>query len=85
MTKSMNCIIKEIQQQGRRFTWSHGIEDMAINENAQNDMIALVESYQLLCDLFFQIIDRGRRYTDEELLQMDDEYEVRFPSKQSEK
>lgn len=70
---------------GRRFTWSHGIEDMAKNENAQNDMNALVESYQLLCDLFFQIIDRGRRYTDEELLQMDDEYEVRFPSKQSEK
>ena len=58
---------------------------MAKNENAQNDMNALVESYQLLCDLFFQIIDRGRRYTDEELLQMDDEYEVRFPSKQSEK
>tara|TARA_B100001113_G_scaffold237806_1_gene195509 strand:- start:47 stop:1138 length:1092 start_codon:yes stop_codon:yes gene_type:complete len=70
---------------GRRFTWSHGIEDMAKNENAQNDMNALLESYQLLCDLFFQIIDRGRRYTDEELLQMDDEYEVRFPSKQSEK
>ena len=56
---------------------------MAKNENAQNDLNALVESYQLLCDLFFQIIDRGRRYTDEELLQMDDEYEVRFPSKQS--
>jgi len=70
---------------GRRFTWSHGIEDMARNKNAQNDMIALIESYQLLCDLFFQIIDRGGRYTDKELLQMDDEYEVKFPNKKSEK
>ena len=70
---------------GRRFTWAHGIEDVARNENFQNDMIALIESYQLLCDLFFQIIDRGGRYTDEELLQMDDEYEVKFPSKKSEK
>jgi hypothetical protein len=58
---------------------------MARNEVAQNDMIALIESYQLLCDLFFQIIDRGGRYTDEELLQMDDEYVVKFPSNKSEK
>jgi len=70
---------------GKRFAWSHGIEDMARNENAQNDMNALIESYQLLFYLFFQIIDRGGRYTDKELLQMDDEYEVKFPNKKSEK
>ena len=50
---------------GRRFTWSKGLEK--IPNNVVEDMDSLVNSYKLLCDLFYTIVDRGNRFSDDDV------------------
>lgn len=64
---------------GKRFAWTHGIEDILKNEDAQLDLLALMDSYQLLCDIFYCIVDRGNRFSDEELLSLEEQYKEMFP------
>ena len=64
---------------GKRFAWTHGIEDISKNEDALLDLFTLMKSYQLLCDIFYRIVDRGNRFSDEELLSLQEQYKEMFP------
>lgn len=66
---------------GRKFSYAYGLEDIPKNEQLQNDGMSLINSYQLMCDLFRKIVDRGSRYSEKELEEMDSKYERLFPSK----
>ena len=65
---------------GRPFSYAYGLEDIPKNQQLQKDGLSLVNSYQLLCDILWKIVDRGSRYTEKELEDMDYEYERLFPS-----
>ena len=41
--------------------------------------MALRSSYQLLCKILIQIIDRGTLFTDSELLELENKYKEKFP------
>jgi hypothetical protein len=64
---------------GRRFTWARGIRDIQNNIPAHQDFQALRESYQLLCDLFYCIVDKGERFSNDELSELEEQFKEKFP------
>jgi len=64
---------------GKRFAWTYGIEDIGKNKDANIDLKALIDSYQLLCDLFYCVVDRGNRFSDDELISLEEQYNEMFP------
>ena len=64
---------------GKRFSWNYGIEDILTNRDSQLDVFAVVHSYQLLCDIFYCIVDRGNRFSDAELQSFEEQYKEKFP------
>ena len=64
---------------GRRFAWNKGIIPTPDNTKMETDMLALRESYQLLCKILIRIIDHGTLFTDSELLEFENEYKEKFP------
>ena len=64
---------------GRKFTWAFGLKDIPKNKRLKEDMGSLSQSYQLLCDILYCVVDRGAQFTESELSKLEDRYKENFP------